>query len=152
MRRAAAVALTTGLLLAVSSPAAAAPADLANDVAADVMSPFCPGSTLHDCSSAEAQDLRDEILVRAENGWSRARIMSWLEDEYGPSIRSTPATDGAGWLAWLLPLAVVIGGAAMAWAFLRRSTSSGGAPPSAQVTRSERTDLERELRALRGRP
>ncbi|MDQ3618590.1 MAG: cytochrome c-type biogenesis protein CcmH [Actinomycetota bacterium] len=152
MRRVAVVALATGLLLAVSSSAAAAPADIANDVAADVMSPFCPGSTLHDCSSAEAQDLRDEILARADNGWSRTRILSWLEDEYGPSIRSTPATEGAGWLAWLLPLAVVIGGAAMAWAFLRRSTSSGGAPPSTQVTRSERSDLERELRALRGRP
>lgn len=150
MRRVAVFTLTAGLLLSVSSPAAAAPADIANSVAADVMSPFCPGSTLHDCSSAEAQDLRNEILVRAENGWNRTRIMSWLEDEYGPSIRSTPATEGAGWLAWLLPLVVLIGGAALAWAFLRRSTSSSGAPPSVQVTRSERSDLERELRTLRG--
>ncbi len=152
MRRVAVFTLAAGLLLSVSTPASAAPADIANSVAADVMSPFCPGSTLHDCSSAEAQDLREEILARAENGWSRTRIMSWLEDEYGPSIRSTPATEGAGWLAWLLPLAVVIGGAAVAWAFLRRSTSSSGVEPSTQVTRSERSELERELRTLRGRP
>ena len=152
MIRAGVLALTAGLIMSLSGHALAAPADVANSVASEVMSPFCPGSTLHDCSSAEAQALRDRILERAEDGWTRARLMSWLEDEYGPSIRSTPPTEGAGWLAWLLPIVVVITGGAVAWIFLRRSTRSAGGSEGTEVSGAERRDLERELQALRGRP
>ena len=152
MIRAVVLALTTGVLLSMSGHALAAPADIANSVASEVMSPFCPGSTLHDCSSAEAQALRDRILARAENGWTRARLMSWLEDEYGPSIRSTPPTEGAGWLAWLIPIAMLIAGGAVAWIFLRRSTAAAKGSEGAQVSGAERSDLERELQTLRGGP
>lgn len=152
MIRAGVLALTAGLFLSMTGHALAAPADVANSVASEVMSPFCPGSTLHDCSSAEAQALRDRILVRAENGWTRARLMSWLEDEYGPSIRSTPPTEGAGWLAWLLPIAALLAGGAVAWIFLRRSTTTDGGSEGAEVSGAERSDLERELQALRGGP
>jgi cytochrome c-type biogenesis protein CcmH/NrfF len=152
MTRAGVLALTAGVILSLSGPALAAPADVANSVASEVMSPFCPGSTLHDCSSAEAQALRDRILARAEDGWTRTRLMSWLEDEYGPSIRSTPPTEGAGLLAWLIPIAVVLAGGAVASIFLRRSTRTAGGSEGAEVSGAERSDLERELQALRGRP
>ena len=152
MIRAGVLALVAGAILSLSGQALAAPADLANSVASNVMSPFCPGSTLHDCSSAEAQALRDRILRRAEDGWTRAQLMSWLEDEYGPSIRSTPPTEGAGWLAWIIPIAVTITGGAVAWIFLRRSATAAGSSEGTVLSGAERSDLERELQALRGRP
>lgn len=152
MIRAGVLALTAAAILSLSGQALAAPADLANSVASDVMSPFCPGSTLHDCSSTEAQALRDRILARAEDGWTRARLMSWLEDEYGPSIRSTPPTEGAGWLAWLIPIAVSVAGGVMAWIFLRRSATAAGSSDGTEPSGTERSDLERELQALRGGP
>lgn len=125
----------------------AGPEDVAAEISSEVMSPFCPGSTLHDCPSAAAVELREDIEDRARAGWSKARIVEWLEDEYGPAIHGAPPAEGAGWLAWTLPAVAVLAAIAIAAAFLtraRRSVPRGPAP-----TERERAELERELTRLR---
>ena len=141
-------ALVLGCLVAMASPALAAPEDIANDVSQEVMSPFCDGVTLHDCPSQAALDLRDQIQAWAEDGWSKARIMAELEDRFGPSIYATPQ-DSEGIGAWALPvgaLAVGIGlvaALAMRWTRRRRSDE----PPA--VDAADHARVERELAALR---
>jgi cytochrome c-type biogenesis protein CcmH/NrfF len=152
----AAVAAVVTVLLFVS-PAAANPEEVANDIAAKVMSPFCPGVTLHDCPSAEAQALRDRIERWARQGQSEGQILDGLEAQYGVGIRSTPPAADGGWLAWALPGAALLAGLALGWLLLRRWTSraaSKGEPQEGPIGReelggSDRRRLERELAMLR---
>jgi cytochrome c-type biogenesis protein CcmH/NrfF len=109
--------LVVALVLAPSA-ALAAPEDVANEVAQEVMSPYCPGVTLHDCPSSSAQEMREEITAWARAGMSKDEIMGRLEDEFGPSIRAVPRGSG-GLFAWLLPAVALTAGAGAA-AFLAR--------------------------------
>lgn len=150
--RAGVAALMLLALSLLARPAAAAPADVANDIAQNIMSPFCPGLTLHDCPSGTAIELRDQIQKWAAAGWSRERILDELEDQYGSAIRATPPTEGAGLLAWVLPGLALAGGATAAWWLARRwrSRSVGlvGAAPS-PLSAEDRARLDAELARLR---
>lgn len=141
--------------LALVPPAVAAPEDVANRISGEVMSPFCPGVTLHECPTRQAEDLRERIKVWATQGWSEPRIMSELETEYGPGIYATPPTDGGGIVAWLLPGMVAIGGLLLAGTLARRWSSSReleigsttALEPSVAIGPAQSDRLEREISA-----
>ena len=144
MRRAL-LLLVTATLVAAPSVAHADAEDVANAVAREVMSPYCPGVTLHDCPSASAQELRDEIAGWARAGMTRDEILARLEDEFGPSIRAVPQ-GGSGLLAWLLPAAALAAGAAVAlllarrWS--RRRPEAPGPAPAASPEAAARLNAE----------
>jgi cytochrome c-type biogenesis protein CcmH/NrfF len=142
--RAAAAAVVALLLLA--SPAAAGPEDVANDIASRVMSPFCPGVTLHDCPSAEAQALRDRIEKWARQGLSEDQILNSLEADYGVAIRSTPPAGDGGWLAWALPGTALVVGLVLGWLLLRRWTNA-----AARARAREEESMERAREGPVGR-
>jgi cytochrome c-type biogenesis protein CcmH/NrfF len=156
MRR---VGLFAVAVAVIASPTAAwaAPEDVATSIAQQVMSPFCPGVTLHDCSSAQADELRAQITEWARAGWSRDRIMDRLVAEYGDDVRALPQAEGRGLFAWLLPLLAVGAGGTLAWILIRRW--SGGradsvgpiAPESSPISPTDRGRLDKELDALRSR-
>ncbi len=149
MRRLAAI---VGLLCFVLLPvtAHATPEDTANDIAQEIMSPYCTGVTLHDCPSAQASEMRDRIAGWAEDGWSKDRILAHLETQWGDGIRATPPTEGAGLLAWLLPGLAVLGGAiGAAFAVRKWSKRRGSEPPPPPLSGSDRSRLEKELSQLR---
>ena len=142
------------ILLALGVPAAAAPQDVANDISQNIMSPFCPGVTLHDCPSDSAVALRDRITEWAEDGFTRAQIMDRLIAEYGDTIRAEPPRSGSGLVAWLLPVLGALGAAAIAWKLMRRwahePETPDGHDPDVHVTPADRRRLDAELEKLRG--
>lgn len=154
MRRRVAVALACLGLMTIALPARAAPEDLANKISSEVMSPFCPGVTLHDCPSSEATEYRDKIVGWARGGWSEDRIMERIRSDFGPVVNATPPTEGAGIVAWLLPaLAVLLGGIAATvavrrWAS-RRPPAAGDEPVAVAMGGDERRRLNAELKAIR---
>lgn len=140
-----------GLVLAVPTGALAAPQDVANAVANEVMSPYCPGVTLHDCPSSSAQEMRDEIGAWAEDGMTKDQILDRLEDEFGPSIRAVPPVEGSGLLAWLLPGLAVAGGAVVAVVLARRwaGRTPGPGIPVVAASPEAGARLQAELDQLR---
>ena len=142
------VALT---VTAAPAVALAAPEDVANAVAHEVMSPYCPGVTLHDCPSSSAQEMRAEIVAWAEDGMDKGAILERLEAEFGPSIRAVPRAEGAGLLAWLLPALAVVAGAGVAVVLARRWTNRSPAPvaPAGPVPPEAGARLSAELDRLR---
>lgn len=142
------------VMLLVTAPANAAPQDIANDISEHVMSPFCPGVTLHDCPSDSAVALRDRITEMAEDGFTREQIMTVLEREYGETIRAEPPRSGRGLIAWVLPLIAVVGAVWIAWVLLRRwarvPAPSAGYDPDVHITAADRRRLDAELDKLRG--
>ena len=154
MRRACGVLV--GALVLVGSLAGGAladPQDVANDVANEVMSPFCPGVTLHDCASREASETREDMVRWAEAGMSKRQIIDRLESEFGTSIHASPPAEGAGLLAWILPALAVLSGTALAVVLMRRWNARGGDhsgdPAAASLSHDDRHRLELELKRLR---
>jgi len=153
------VTLMTLVLVVLATPAAAqSPEDLANDISHKVMSPFCPGVTLHDCPSQSALDMRDRIEGYAREGMSEAAIMERLENEYGAAIRAEPSSEGAGIVAWILPALAALAGGALALMLVRRWTArrppqlvdGKGEPALVDTSPAERQRLDAELGRLRG--
>lgn len=136
-----ALALALGAIAILAGPAVAAPEDTANKISAEIMSPYCPGVTLHDCPSAEADKMRERIRDMAASGLSEDEIMNELVAQYGESIHAVPSADGGGITAWILPGVVAVVGAGFAATLARRWTR-------ARERDREREDVETR-RALR---
>ncbi|MEM7409127.1 MAG: cytochrome c-type biogenesis protein CcmH [Myxococcota bacterium] len=158
--RAAGVMVAMLLALAADGTAAQEAADdpegpppWAYAMAGELLSPFCPGRTLTECPSPQAESLRMWIIVQAAAGRSRQDIEAELYERYGDDIRSTPRTDGIGITAYLLPaFAFFGGGGLLAW-FLVMATRRGGgggggdgAPPPAPLDAEQERRLDAALR------
>jgi cytochrome c-type biogenesis protein CcmH/NrfF len=145
--------LVAAIVLGLAPAASAGPQDDANYISEHIMSPFCPGVTLHDCPSDSAVALRDRITEMATDGFTRAQIMDELVREFGETIRAEPPRAGSGLLAWVLPVVAVAGAAWVAWSLMRRwalvPATPSGYDPDVHVTETDRKRLDRELDRLR---
>lgn len=126
-----------GLLvaLALAAPAAAAEdAPWRYDVYNELMSPYCPGRTLNDCPSGQAEELREWIAAQEDAGRPRTEVEEQLYRLYGDAMRSAPRAQGWGLAAYLIPVVgtLLVGG--VIFLFLRRQTvAPAEAAPAAEV-------------------
>ncbi len=152
--RAAALAL---LLVAFAAPplvAQVSPRQQAADLAHALMSPFCPGKLLSDCTSSQAYELRDTITARLERGERAAAVRADLVRQYGSAILGAPEPTGVGLLAWVMPALIGFAtavGIGMKVARATRETLATPVEPVAIAAGADRGALSRlddELRAL----
>lgn len=87
----------------------------------DLMSPYCPGLSLASCPSPQADSLRKAIAVRFENGETPAQITEALVVDYGADIRGSPAFEGFGATAFVVPALLMLVGALFIARWIRRS-------------------------------
>ena len=152
MRRALVLVVTGAFLVALAAPASATPDEIATEISYEVMSPFCPGVTLHDCPSDSARRLRLRIAGWAGDGMTKEQIFDRLIAEYGEEVRATPRAEGSGLGAWLLPALAIGAGGVLLVLLLRRMTSSPEDPspePEEELTGEDRARLDAELGAYR---
>jgi cytochrome c-type biogenesis protein CcmH/NrfF len=108
-----------------------------------LMSPFCPGRTLADCSSPQAASLRMWIVVQEATGRSRADVEDELLERYGDVLRPAPLATGFGITAYAVPvLAFLCGGVGIA-VFLRRQTRAPKGEGATSEARPADPELER---------
>lgn len=139
------------ICLPLAAPAhGASPEQAATDMSEEIMSPFCPGVTLHECPSAEALELRDRIETWFRDGMTRDEILLRLEDEYGVGVRAAPAPEGAGLLAWLIAGLGVLAALGAAAFLIKRWTNRPPRSLEDTVTPGDRARLDEELARLRG--
>jgi len=115
-----------------------------------LMCPVCPGETLAQSDSAPAQRIKLHMQGRIDQGWTRSRIINEEVDVWGTRILAAPRRHGFDLLAWVLPLAGLLGGAAvigvLAWRWSRtREEPAELLPPYALNGRPLEPDLERRL-------
>ncbi len=101
----------------------------AKEIFFEVMSPFCPGRSLHDCPSGAATDLKNEIRASLQRGENKNQIMESLVQKFGSDIRAVPSTSGFGLLAWLVPGIFLIGGGLIIVRWIRSNSSTPTASP-----------------------
>jgi cytochrome c-type biogenesis protein CcmH len=112
----------------------------AHELARDLMSPFCPGRTLAECSSPEASAVREEIRERLRGGEEPASIRARIEARFGDYVIGVPRER----FGWALPILVLVGGAGALVVALRRllhRPRASAAPIPPEIER----ELAREL-------
>lgn len=155
MRRRLAVLVALGVLFA-GAPAswaqAPSPKQQASDLSHQLMSPFCPGKLLSDCTSPNAGVLREELAKRIAGGETADAVKADLVRQYGAEILGAPEAEGIGLLAWVLPaLLGVASAAAIGWkiAHAARETRDRQVPVAAAgADAATLAQLDDELRDL----
>ena len=141
-RLAAAAALLAAI--AVAAPAGASERHpTLTELEREVVCPTCR-TTLDQSTSPIAERMRGFIARRIAAGDTKSEIKRKLVAEFGPRVvEPAPRKEGFGLLAWLLPVAGVLAGAAAlalgAWRWSH--ARDGGAPRAAPVD----PELDRRL-------
>ena len=97
-------------------------------LAHELMSPFCPGRTLAQCTSPQSEQLRQWILMQEAAGATQDEVRANLLERYGDSIRSAPKAEGWGLSAYVLPGVFFLGGGGLVLFFLRRLVRNSPQP------------------------
>jgi cytochrome c-type biogenesis protein CcmH len=145
------LALVLACLLgaAITTPALASQATWSEaDLESQLMCPVCH-TLLDNSQSAEANRIREVIHQKHQQGWSEARTRDYLVAQFGEEVLAAPPRHGFYLLAWLVPAAVLLVGAALAL-LLARAWSGGrgggdGAPPPAQPDTDMDARIDAEL-------
>lgn len=90
--------------------------------------PKCQNQNLSGSDSAISQDLRRQLHAMIMDGKSDIEITQYMVDRYGEFILYRPRFSAATALLWLLPLGLLLGGAAI-WLLMssrRKSALSQG--------------------------
>ena len=137
--------LALALAALSAAPVARATEGWAYEVANELMSPFCPGRSVADCPSPQAQTLRMWLIVQEASGRSRADVEAELVARYGETILGAPRARGFGLTAYTIPVAVAAAGALLLSWFLRRQTRARQAPSAPPASAPLDPELERLL-------
>jgi len=104
-------------------------------------SPVTPFHTVDMCPSVPA--LRDTIRVAAASGMSTEQIVEDVVSRYGEEVRLLPKRSGVGMLAWIATPLLLLAGAGLIAARLRRGQASAQAAAHAAAA-DALSDAERE--------
>jgi cytochrome c-type biogenesis protein CcmH/NrfF len=100
---------------------------------AKFMSPYCPAANLRDCTSGQAEVLRQEIRGWVAEGRSEEWITQQMVGRFGDAILAAPKFKGFGMLAYITPVVVLLAGLGLVILFLRRQARLRLAPADAVV-------------------
>lgn len=92
---------------------------------AQLRCPMCQNETLADSNAPIARDLRHQVFALMQQGRSDAQIKQYLVDRYSTYVLYDPPVKPATWLLWFGPLAILLGGAAVVVATIRRRSRAG---------------------------
>lgn len=115
--------------IAVATPEGITTNDV-NVVARELWCPLCSGVRLDVCELKACAQMRDLIAIKLGEGQSSQQIQEYFIDQYGPQVLGRPPFEGFSWLAWVLPLLVLLGGGVLLLLRMRRMVEA----PSAAVT------------------
>ncbi len=104
-----------------------------DDIEHEVMCPVC-GTRLDLSHSPAAEQIRTFIAAKRDRGWTKQQVEDALVAQFGQQILATTPTGGSGLGAWLVPIAVGIGGVTLATVLLlawRRTAAAGRSRPPA---------------------
>lgn len=160
MHRPRSITVCTGVAaLLLLSLCATAQALQWQDIAADLMSPACPGRTLINCTSGYAEQWRELIRQKLAQGETKAQIIQYFVNMRGEEILAAPPTRGFALTAWLFPIFVIVNGAGLIIALTYRWTKKRAQPRTASlnvdvssalsptsISDTYRTRLQRELK------
>lgn len=91
-------------------------------VAAQLRCPVCQGLSIQDSPSELAQSMRAVARDQLAQGKSPDEVKAYFVSKYGEWILLAPKPSGINMLAYLLPVVIILGGAALLVIAVRRWT------------------------------
>jgi cytochrome c-type biogenesis protein CcmH len=120
-------------------------ADEVNEVAQHLWCPLCGGRLrLDSCELKACGQMKELIAIKLAEGEDAESIRDYFLEQYGPQVLGEPPREGFNWLAWILPVVAVVGGAIFLWTRLQEMTRPRSAAP-ARVAGGEIDERERRL-------
>ncbi|MFL5627841.1 MAG: cytochrome c-type biogenesis protein CcmH [Ktedonobacteraceae bacterium] len=126
-------------------------------VGAQLKCPVCQGESVADSQAQLAQQMRGVIRQQLQAGKSEQEVIQYFQVSYGDQIVWSPPWQGFSLLAWLVPIALLLVGAALLvfvlreWSTATPTNSTTDDVELAYVDETElasyRAQLERELAA-----
>jgi len=142
-------AATAALVLAGPAAACANPRTSLSYLEGQIMCPTCH-TTLDQSDAPAAQQIKAEIAKRIAQCWTAQQIESELVGNFGQGILAAPPHKGFDLLAWWLPIAgVIVGAAALAVGVWRWSRTREAEEPEPEAETDPET--ERQLDELLAR-
>jgi cytochrome c-type biogenesis protein CcmH len=84
--------------------------DQVNEISHSLLCPVCQGQSVAESNSNLANDMRQVIRKKLQEGQSRDEIVAYFIETYGETILGAPPAKGVNWVLWILPgLAIVFG-------------------------------------------
>jgi len=88
------------------------PAERAHSIAAGLKCQECQGLSVADSGATTSRAIRADIARRIAAGQGDAEIRQHYVDQYGETILLDPQGSGISLLVWVLPVVVIVTGAA----------------------------------------
>jgi cytochrome c-type biogenesis protein CcmH len=127
------------------------------DVGSQLKCLVCQGESVADSPAILSQQMRVIIRQQLQSGKSEQQVIQYFQSRYGNKILYAPPAQGFNLLAWLIPIAMLLGGALLLFFVVRdwykssRLTAAEDASELATIDDSDlkhyREQLEQELAA-----
>lgn len=111
----------------------------ARAISADLRCPVCQGETIDDSNAPISRDLRVAVRERLVAGDTDAQVIGYVVARYGEYVLFNPRATGSGLVLWLAGPAMLLGGAALAFATTRRRAA---APETDGLSDADRARLD----------
>lgn len=133
-------ALAFALALQAAPTPASQPYDSAletrtREVASGLRCPVCQGLSIQDSPSELAVQMKDVVRQQLRDGKSPDEVRAYFVSKYGEWILLEPKASGANLIVYILPLALVLGGAVLIVVMVKKWTAP--APGSGEAAREE---------------
>jgi cytochrome c-type biogenesis protein CcmH len=93
--------------------------DQVNAVARELYCPECENIPLDVCPSQACMDMRAEIRLKLEQGWTKAQIKNYYVERYGDRVLGAPPARGWNWLMYVIPPVAILASAVILYRVLR---------------------------------
>jgi cytochrome c-type biogenesis protein CcmH len=101
----------------------------------------CQGLSLQDSPSQLAQEMRAIVREKLEEGMTQAEVKAYFVERYGEWVLLEPEPKGFNLLVYILPVALLVGGAG----FVFMTARSWTRPTDADIQAEAEAEAEEEL-------
>src|SRR5712692_10440905 len=100
-----------------------------HDVASQLKCLVCQGESVADSPATLSQQMRGVIRQQLQSGKSEQEVIQYFVSRYGDRILLSPPWQGLTLLAWLVPIALMLGGILLLFLVLRSWQSQSDKSP-----------------------
>ncbi len=120
------------------------------DVASQLKCPVCQGESVADSQATIAQQMRQVIREQLQSGKSEQDVVQYFVHSYGDQIVWLPLWQGFSLLAWLIPMAFLLGGAVLVFIVLREWRADAAVIGASSMVSQDEISLDADLQQYRG--
>lgn len=114
-----------------------------HDVASQLKCLVCQGESVADSPAMLSLQMRGIIRQQLQSGKSEEEVIQYFVSRYGDRILLSPPMQGLTLLAWIVPIALMVGGALLVF-FVLRSWQAHAVKESDDADKADSTNIDEQ--------